>query len=150
MVQFDSQDPFECLLENRPVAEIPVLDRKNFVPRGQTPLLDEIGKAINSLDRHMESLPVCMMPKKVVLVIVTDGLENSSRDFSRVQIGQLLTEREKSWAVEFLSSDLKAIEEMSNLVSRETKVLKTRISQKDNLHLARDVFSAALLKNIKN
>lgn len=151
MVQFDSQNPFECLLENRPVAEVPVLDRETYQPRGQTPLLDAIGQAISSLDRHMESLPDGERPKRVVLVIVTDGQENASREFSRIQIGQLLTECEqKGWQVQFLSSDLNAVAEMRNLVPREAKVLNTKISQKEELHLALGDISATLLKNISS
>ena len=46
LVQFDSQDPHEVLVNARPIAEVRPLDRARFHPRGGTPLYDAIGHLI--------------------------------------------------------------------------------------------------------
>lgn len=50
-------------------------------PRGSTALLDAIGRAITDTGRRLEKLPEQERPDKILFVIVTDGIENSSRTY---------------------------------------------------------------------
>lgn len=54
------------------------MTENEYYVRGCTALLDAIGKTITSLDRKIEN--------KVLFVIMTDGMENSSVEFSKSQI----------------------------------------------------------------
>jgi hypothetical protein len=113
LVQFDTQDPYEVIHKFKPIKEIPALTRETFVPRASTPLLDALGRGINDLEACIGQLKEEDRPARVVLVIVTDGQENSSREFRKDQIEKMVKEkREKhAWQFVFLSADLAAIED---------------------------------------
>ena len=90
LVQFDSQDPYEVICRFTPALEVPKLNREMYVPRAQTPLLDAIGRGVNDLEASLAKLADNARPSKVVLAIVTDGQENASREFTRVQIVKMM------------------------------------------------------------
>lgn len=111
LVQFDSQDPYEVIHRFEPIGKIPELTRDTFVPRANTPLLDAMGRGINDLEQSLAEMKAGARPSKIVMVIVTDGQENASREFNRDQIAKMVTEKtEKAgWQFVFLSADLAAI-----------------------------------------
>ena len=111
LVQFDSQDPYEVIHRFMPIETVPELTRETYVPRASTPLLDAMGRAINDLEQSLADLKEEERPAKVVLVVVTDGEENASREFHKEQIEKMVKEKtEKSgWQFVFLSADLAAI-----------------------------------------
>lgn len=84
-------------------ADVPKLDRTNYAPRGMTALLDAVGHTISDFDAAHPSLPG---GDRVLLVIQTDGQENSSREFNFESIKRLITEREASgrWTVVYLGA----------------------------------------------
>jgi Mg-chelatase subunit ChlD len=111
LVQFDTQDPYEVIHHFKPIAEVPELTRAAFVPRSGTPLLDAMGRGINDLEKHLADLPEADRPARVILVVVTDGQENSSREFKKDQIEKMIKDRteQDEWQFVFLSADLAAI-----------------------------------------
>ena len=112
LVQFDSQDPYEVIHHFRPIAAIPDLTSTTFVPRASTPLLDAIGRGINDLEKTVADLPAPDKPGRIVMVIITDGQENSSREFTRALVQQMIGEKQQAgWQFVFLSADLTAINE---------------------------------------
>jgi hypothetical protein len=113
LVQFDSQDPYEIVYHFKPLAEIPELTRETFVPRASTPLLDAIGRGINDLEKSLADRIEDEKPARVVMVIITDGQENASREFRKDQIEKMIKEKQEkfAWQFVFLSADLAAIGE---------------------------------------
>lgn len=113
LVQFDSQDPYEVVHRFAPLATMPELSEQTFVPRAATPLLDAVGRGINDLEHTLSGLDEAERPARIVFVIVTDGMENSSHEFGRAQIVQMVREKQDGagWVFVFLSADLQAIEE---------------------------------------
>jgi hypothetical protein len=113
LVQFDTQDPYEVIHKFKPIREVPALTRETFVPRASTPLLDALGRGINDLEASIGQLKEEDRPARVVVAIVTDGQENSSREFRKDQIEKMVKEkREKhAWQFVFLSADLAGIED---------------------------------------
>ncbi|MCB9473733.1 MAG: hypothetical protein H6678_07975 [Candidatus Delongbacteria bacterium] len=111
MVQFDSEDPFERVHHFLPLPLVPRLTRETFVPRGATPLLDAMGRGILDLDGSLEALGAAERPGRIVFVVVTDGEENSSREFTHARVRALIEERREShgWQFVFLSADMAAI-----------------------------------------
>jgi hypothetical protein len=111
LVQFDSQDPYEIVHRFKPLAHVPELTRETFVPRAATPLLDAIGRGINDLEKSLIDLAEDERPSRVVMVIITDGQENSSREFHKDQISKMIKEKQETsaWQFVFLSADLDAI-----------------------------------------
>lgn len=111
LVQFDTQDPYEKIHSFRPIHEVPELTHETFVPRASTPLLDAIGRGINDLEHHLAGMEETHKPSKVILMIITDGQENSSKEFRREQIVKMLQQKQTQdkWQILFLSADLDAI-----------------------------------------
>jgi hypothetical protein len=111
LVQFDSQDPYEVIHQVKTIKEVSELTRETYVPRASTPLLDAIGRGINDLEKSVADMKEDDRPSKVVLVVITDGQENASREFRRDQILKMINEKEKlhGWQFVFLSADLDAI-----------------------------------------
>ncbi len=111
LVQFDTQNPYEIVHQFKPIQEIPELTRQTFVPRASTPLLDALGRGINDLDKCLTEMDETQRPSKVILVIITDGQENSSREFRNDQIIKMIQQKQKQdgWQFVFLSADLASI-----------------------------------------
>jgi len=111
LVQFDSQDPYEVIHEYKPIAKIPKLSRETYVPRASTPLLDAMGRGINDLEKNLADMKKNERPGKVVMVIITDGQENSSVEFKKDQIVRMIRDKQEKnkWQFVFLSADLDAI-----------------------------------------
>lgn len=113
LVQFDSQDPYEVIHHFKPIVDVPPLTRETYVPRASTPLLDAMGRGINDLEKCLGDIKQKERPSRVVLVVVTDGQENASREFSKAQVEQMIkakTEKD-GWQFVFLSADLGAIDD---------------------------------------
>ena len=81
---------------------------ENYSPKGNTALYDAIGLAITQTGNALAALPENERPEKVVMVIITDGQENASTDYTRKQINEMIThQREKySWQFVFLGKSV--------------------------------------------
>jgi hypothetical protein len=81
----------------------PDLDKNRVFPRGSTALLDAVGSTINDINA-----------KKVMVVIFTDGLENSSHEYTKAQVKSLVEKKQKDgWGFLFLAADQDAFAEGS-------------------------------------
>lgn len=110
LVQFDSKEPYEIIHHMKPVREVPELDEKTFVPRANTPLLDAIGRGICDLEYCLGDIEKNALPDIIVIVIITDGHENSSREFTKAQIAGMIEEKKlKNWQFLFLGADMESI-----------------------------------------
>lgn len=101
----------------RPIKDAPPLDAKNYVPSGATALLDALGKAINQLGVRLGGMPEDARPDKVIFVIITDGEENSSHEFTKGQISDMVKHQiEKyNWQFLYLGANVDAFSEAQNL-----------------------------------
>jgi hypothetical protein len=91
LVKFsDRPDLPMCRLvcEGAPLDAVRPLDRKTYAPEGGTPLLDAVGRTILWMDRLQPQ------PDRVLVVILTDGEENASREFKRAQFQDLIRAHE--------------------------------------------------------
>jgi uncharacterized protein YegL len=73
-----------------------------LVARGTTALLDATGKSIVSVGEHLNSLPEDQRPGKVLMVIITDGHENSSREWTWDSVKKKITEQQEKYQWEFV------------------------------------------------
>jgi hypothetical protein len=113
LVQFDSQDPYEVIHHFKSIEDVPELDRRTFVPRASTPLLDALGRGINDLENSLARMNEENKPSKIVFVAITDGQENASREFRRDQIAKMIEDRKTKdhWQFVFLTADPCAMED---------------------------------------
>jgi hypothetical protein len=93
-----------------PVAKMRELDRRNYVPSGSTSLLDAIGET-GSLLRTWER-ENSYIDTTFVVVVLTDGYENSSRLFNLEQVRSLIRELEATgkWTFSFIGATLDAVD----------------------------------------
>jgi Mg-chelatase subunit ChlD len=125
LVQFDTYDPYEVIHKFESIQEIPELTRETFVPRAGTPLLDAIGRGINDLEQSLSQMKESQRPLKVVFLIITDGQENSSREFRKEQIAKMIQQKQEQdkWQFVFLSADLNAINDAQEYgISRKSSM----------------------------
>jgi hypothetical protein len=115
LVQFDNE--YEFVHRARPLAEVPPLSRQTFVPRGMTALLDAIGRTLNDTSDRLGKIDESQLPGSVIFVILTDGHENASHEFSLATISKQITERQeqKKWRFVFLGANQDAIESGAGL-----------------------------------
>lgn len=101
VVLFDGQ--YELLQDRVPLAQAVLMDNSNFQPRGSTSLHDAIGVTINRFKQlHSQGEAT-----KAIFAIMTDGEENSSREFTGPQVKALVTEVQEKfgWEVLFLAAN---------------------------------------------
>lgn len=115
LTQFDSI--YEIVYADRAVKHAPELTHATFVPRGSTALLDAIGRTINAKGAQLEKTPAAERPGKVIFVIITDGAENASREFTRERINEMIELQRKtySWDFVFLGANQDAIQAGASL-----------------------------------
>lgn len=100
LVQFDHV--IETVFANTPVKSVQPLTGKTYQPRNSTALLDAVGKTIDDTGKFLGELPESHKAEKVVFVIVTDGMENSSCRFTRKQIFDKITHQREVYKWEFV------------------------------------------------
>jgi Mg-chelatase subunit ChlD len=117
LVQFDTSDPQEILLDARPLADVPALTAETFVPRGGTPLLDATGLIIARAAVRAEHRRLAgKSPESIVVVTITDGQENQSREYDRATILRLVKAKEaEGWSFAFLGAGLDAYAEAGGM-----------------------------------
>lgn len=107
LAQFDDQ--YEEVYADKPIVEVPSLD---LVPRGMTAMLDAIGRLINTAGSRLAALPEDHRPGNVVVGIMTDGLENSSKEFTREQVRAMISTQSKDydWTFLYMGANQDAVE----------------------------------------
>ena len=96
---FDSNG-IDVIRDRVPAATCAELGASEYQPRAQTPLLDAVGHGAAHLDRSKEAGERC------VLAIMTDGLENASREYTKETVRALLDrkQKEEGWLVLYLGA----------------------------------------------
>jgi hypothetical protein len=80
------------------------IDGWTLQPRGMTALLDSMGKAIAEVGEGLAARPEEERPSKVIFVVVTDGLENASREWTREKVFEHVKRQSDEWAWQFVFS----------------------------------------------
>jgi von Willebrand factor type A domain len=91
-------DRVSIVHEAVPIRDVPALTQATYTPQGGTALNDGIGAMMQSIGKHASRLT------PVLIAVVTDGDENSSRQFTLPDIRQMLGYRQEihGWAFVFL------------------------------------------------
>lgn len=99
LVLFDSHG-IDTIRDRVPVRTCPDIALHEYVPRGSTPLLDAVGYSVGIVD--------CLTDKdeRRIMAIVTDGLENASREYTRDRLRELLERKQvqDGWLVMYLGA----------------------------------------------
>ena len=108
-VLFD--DKYELLHDRYDIKGVNLLTEKEYYVRGSTALLDAIGITINNIGKALSDTKEEDRPGKVLFVIITDGMENSSREFSYEKVKKMVEHQKSkySWDFIFLGANIDAI-----------------------------------------
>jgi hypothetical protein len=103
-----------------PLKQLHAMDRKHYVPDGATAMLDAVGQTIKRLEKDAAEIDVA----SVLVCIISDGLENASREYTYADIAehiQRLTAT-KRWTFTYLGSnqDLSQISQHLNIPMANT------------------------------
>lgn len=100
LILFDNE--YETPVLRQDLLHVKPLTDKTFVPRGATALYDAIGRTVNAIGADLANMPETERPSKVIIAILTDGMENSSREFAKAQISEMVKHQEEKYAWEFI------------------------------------------------
>lgn len=108
LVQFDNE--YDVVFD-KPLADVPELTQANFVPRGNTALYDAQGKTIVALGEELAAMPESERPSKVIVMTLTDGQENASKEYKLPAIAAMIKEQQEKygWDFVFLGANQDAI-----------------------------------------
>ena len=112
-------DKYEVLYERKPIEDVNDLTEDEYYVRGCTALLDAIGKTITTLDHKIEN--------KVLFVIMTDGMENASVEYSKSQISNMINSH--TWEFIFIGADIDSYSEAGNIGIRKSRTANYKKSR---------------------
>lgn len=112
LYQFD--DVYEKFYDFADISQVGPL---TFFPRGTTALLDAIGRAMAETGKSLREMPEHQRPGKVLVIIHTDGEENASRGYKKVEIGEMIRHQEEKyqWKVMFIGTNFDVIGEATSI-----------------------------------
>jgi uncharacterized protein YegL len=117
LVQFDSENPADVVLDAVRLRHARPLDRETFVPRGGTPLLDATASLIARADHRAERrLRAARRAESIVVVTITDGQENASRHWKLSDVIATVDARKaQGWTFAYLGATLDAYADAASL-----------------------------------
>ena len=98
------------------VNEVEYLDGK-YHPAGLTALFDGVGTAIDEIGKWIDEMPENEKPEKNLIVVMTDGGENNSKDYSASKVKEMIKHQEDkyNWSFIYMGSDLKDAHDADSL-----------------------------------
>jgi hypothetical protein len=93
------------------------LTRWTLQPRGATALLDSLGRAIAATGEDLAALPEGERPGRVFFVVVTDGMENASVEWTRERVLEQVRRQSEvyGWTFVYTAANQDAIAEGGRL-----------------------------------
>ncbi|MFA5586416.1 MAG: vWA domain-containing protein [Saccharofermentanales bacterium] len=104
-------DRYRLLHDRIDIRAVSPLTDKDYQVGGSTALLDAMGQSINKLMGIQKQTSPDYRADQVLFVIITDGQENSSREYSLDRIKKMVEEQQKAdgWEFIFLGANIDAI-----------------------------------------
>ena len=99
-VLFDDQ--YDLLHDRLDIQAVRPITENEYYVRGCTALLDAIGKTIRKIAAVQRATAPEMRAERVLFVIITDGMENASREYRADQIRAMVEEEKNKYGWEFL------------------------------------------------
>ena len=102
--QFDTDGPcvVETVYEKLDLQRVADLNTETFVPRGGTPLYEAIATVVKKVGERLADTPSNERPERVLVVVITDGEENSSHGWTAEQVKQMIEHQEEKYKWEFV------------------------------------------------
>ena len=126
-VLFDDQ--YELLYNQVPIEKVSPMTEEEYYVRGSTALLDAIGKTVMQVKANQDKKEI---KDKVLFVIITDGMENASREYRVEQVKKLIEERKEkdNWEFLFLGANIDAIGAAKDLGIDSSRAVRFKSDKK--------------------
>jgi uncharacterized protein YegL len=97
---------YEIIYDRVDIKNVQELNNETFVPRGMTAMYDAIGSTIDTIHKQLKADK--KKSDKVIFLIMTDGEENSSREYNQETVFKLIEDRKKkdNWAFLFIGANI--------------------------------------------
>lgn len=108
-VLFDNN--YVLLHDRIDIKAVSAITQKEYYIGGSTALIDAIGKTIDKIGNAQKHTTPEYRAERVMVVIITDGEENSSREYSTERVKEMI-ERQKNrygWEFVFLGANIDSI-----------------------------------------
>lgn len=114
-VLFDDQ--YEKFLDAVDLKEVPEITSKEYYARGSTALLDAVGRTLMDTAGKMEANSVCPAKRRVIVMIMTDGLENASHEYKQSAVKAMIEEatNEYGWNFIFMGANIDSVAEAESI-----------------------------------
>lgn len=115
LVQFN-QDLMATMVR-QPINQVRLLQPHDYQPFGYTALYDALGITLKKAVETIYTLPAELKPNKVMVFIITDGLENASRHYSKAFVQDLISKltTNNQWEFEFFGANINSFAEAENI-----------------------------------
>ncbi|MGN1021805.1 MAG: hypothetical protein ACI4O7_15690 [Aristaeellaceae bacterium] len=102
---------FTVLHDRQPIHSVEPMTERDYSPAGMTALLDAVGLAIRKIDNVMAHTAEPYRAGTVQFVIITDGMENASMEYSVQRVKQMIRDRQQKegWDFLFLGANMDAV-----------------------------------------
>ena len=104
------------------LGEVKNITEKEYTPQGTTSLLDAVGNTLSK----MKALPdIEAKGNKVLVVITTDGMENSSKEWTYDKVKKLISElQERNFEFVFLGANIDAAKTAETIGIKKQNAMK--------------------------
>ena len=108
---------YELLHDRIDIQAINPMTADQYQVGGMTALLDAIGETVHKIRKVQKQTTEAFRAEKVIFVIITDGQENSSKEYKYADINKLIEHQQKKygWEFLFLGANIDAFDEARNL-----------------------------------
>ena len=106
----------EEVFVGKDLKDVDYIDGK-YRPGGMTALFDGVGTAIDRIGKWLDSMKEEDKPEKTLVVIMTDGGENYSKEYSASKVKEMIKHQEEkySWSFVYMGSDLTNADDANTL-----------------------------------
>ena len=114
-VLFD--DKYEKIVEAADIKTVPELTSKEYYARGMTALLDAVGRTITGTLDRMNKDNICPAKRRVLFLIMTDGKENDSKEYTKADIKAMIetASKEYNWNFIFMGANIDSASEAASI-----------------------------------
>ena len=113
----------------------------NYTPFGMTALMDGVGIAIDTIGKWLNSMPEDEKPEQNMIVIITDGGENFSKEYSANRVREMIKHQQDkySWNFVYLGADLNNVKDAIDL-----GIVTRGVTTKSTLGKSYDIINSSI------
>jgi hypothetical protein len=123
---------YTILSSMRDIKSVEPLTVRTYSPGGGTALLDAMGRCITELGSALAKMPEEKRPGKVLFLVITDGEENASKEWTKAKIAEMVKHQEEAykWNFLYLGANVDAFGESADLGIRASNAIGYTASAK--------------------